>query len=432
MPTFSSGIPGFDNHGLVQPQVNQSEEAVSPSSENPAPVVNTCKMCFHPKDPTYSSCSICNLCHRCCLQGRNQPSHCRICEQSVAVSRGFIYTDNFQSEKFFSQMTKHGESFIENRSKRLLGCELEIAEIFLDNIKEDPEKGVLLKPLSNRLSDNLSSKVLLRKSKETGGYLPYVNAVVRDVGGIVAYDGSIPGSGFEIATTPTSGDGFVQQIRTLTSELKTLRAKVNTACGFHLHVGCPDFLMKDIVNFCRVYYLIEDALFACLPESRRSNRYCMRLKDELNTLNIFSLSTGTQRRNDTLAVKLAYGMRARAPLVTQYKRNKKPSTRYRAVNFSSWFYRQTIEIRMAAGTVSREKIVNWGLFWSNLCDMVKTRFNSLDRIKTQLGFKPDLSREESFDILMAVCPSDKVRNWFKARYKNFQTSGLEPVDLDAN
>ena len=375
------------------------------------PAVQKCKLCSKEVDLS-SDCRICSCCSRCCPNGRYGRSHqCNFLKCS-GYNPGFSFMDQVVrgNETFFADNRVADTTFQTNTSKRYLGCELEASDI--------------------------TGSGSLELCKKLGTAIPNINAIALDHDSIIVYDGSLGASGLEFCTLPARGDAFIRQITGLCSHLNGQDVEVNSSCGYHLHIDCKDYSTQDLLNFIRLYYLVEPALFQCLPKSRRENRYCTPLEGSIKNLFIHNIEKGKRSvRSDSLTSRLAYGSELSSSMIARRKKQQKPGNRYHAINTTSWFYRGTIEVRMAAGTFNATKIVNWALFWAGFCDLVKDTYNSLAKIRSgfeeyyeQLLFEYRLSHEEnqekklraSWEALMKLCRSDDLRTWFTERRAQFQ------------
>ena len=312
---------------------------------------------------------------------------------------------NSRYTEFFARNKLNSETFEVNTNKRFIGCEIEI-----DKLKRPINQNILCKKI-NRLVN-------------------YNNAELWDAGAIAVSDGSLSVGGFEVCTFPANGDAFLKQIQTVTTVLNRQRAYVNSTCGMHIHVDASDYTAKDICNFMKVYCLIENAIFSTLPKSRRNNTYCKRITLQKESFN-FLFTKGV--KSSSAATLAAYDRNNyNSRQLEELKRCKKPHSRYKAVNLSSWFYQGTIEFRMFSGTTCAQKIINWCSFWANLLSLVKNTLNTPQKIYDFLDFdKPNslgISRrlsnfehddEFSWECLMRVCSSDAQRTWFTKRKLNF-------------
>lgn len=233
--------------------------------------------------------------------------------------------------------------------------------------------------------------------------------MVRKWGGGIVRDGSLPDSGFEITTAPANGDLFARQIEDICTALNDQNAEVSPKCGYHVHIDGRDYSCWDIRKLVLLYAKIESALFETVPKSRRDNHYFMQCADRFAVGLVHSKDAKNHLLDNVYAeaVKGSTG-RIRGQRVKQAKANKYGEYRYYALNLHSWFYRGTIECRLAAGTTNPRKIINWGLLWASILDYAAQHSEAAIR---SLG--------HGWPVLLKVAASDDVRAWLTSRKEKF-------------
>jgi hypothetical protein len=213
-------------------------------------------------------------------------------------------------------------------------------------------------------------------------------------------DGSLPSSGFEINSAPAFGDAFIRQIVEICAALNSEGAKVTEACGYHVHVDARDLSYLDVQRVIRLYAKIESALFSIVPPSRRTSHYCSPCGERyLNAVN-------TGRIPDDKKIEYAtYG----STCADHCKRSKYHESRYAALNLHSWFFRGTLECRMAAGTAREDKVICWALLWANIIDWSKAHTDK------DIEALP----HDAWECLLSVAPTAEVREWLLDRRAKF-------------
>jgi len=101
-------------------------------------------------------------------------------------------------------------------------------------------------------------------------------------------DGSVSGDGTEYILDPGVVGDNVKAMRLLRDLVKDREMRVGPSCGFHVHIS-PNGLSKDkakawagwMVTLAR---MIEDKVFESVPNSRRDNSYCRRLKSTKHSI----------------------------------------------------------------------------------------------------------------------------------------------------
>ena len=229
------------------------------------------------------------------------------------------------------------------------------------------------------------------------------NAVCKWRGSIVR-DGSLPEGGFEINTSPANGQMFANQIEEICSALSRDQGEVTQACGLHVHVSAQDYRYFELRRLILLYAHIENALFAMQPYSRRNSSYCMPCGGAYRGL----VSSGKDCKKSI--VQMVYHTDTQS--VKNMRGDKYHPSRYTALNLHSWFYRGTIECRMAAGTILSTKIIPWGILWGSILDYAYTRTEKEILAKTW--------STSGYDMLTEVAPTQEVKDYIKARTYQFK------------
>ena len=231
-------------------------------------------------------------------------------------------------------------------------------------------------------------------------------------GAALVSDGSLPDGGYEINTAPTSGDLFVRKVESLCAALGRASASITKECGLHVHVDARRMTYRSMRRLVRLYEQVEEAMFAMVPASRKNNLYCRRVSGRYSRS--LSLSPATPYRAKAEVVEAVYCVDVRdrygKETFSRRSKSKYDDARYGAMNVHSWFYRGTVEFRLAAGTTNATKIVNWALLCASLLDWAEKHTDE------ELAALPS----DSLEALLAVAPTREVREWVKARYAMFR------------
>src|SRR5581483_3574589 len=150
----------------------------------------------------------------------------------------------------------------------------------------------------------------------------------------IVSDGSIQGQNpFELVTPKLFGAEGFQKLTTLCSVVNRLGGKVNRTCGLHVHIDAWNFELADVKRLVRVIRKVEEpVLFYLIPSSRRNNRYCRPVNDDL--------------------VNQVSRMRSINSL-------SQISDRYFSFNLNAWSRYRTFEFRNHSGTFSNMKVISW-------------------------------------------------------------------------
>ena len=353
-----------------------------------------------------SICSECSTCDSCCscwycegceethAEGVRQCPDCSCCtdrcdcasasredsegENSSPSGRGRPRFVRLGAEPTFHK----GETFKRNPSRRFISVEIEVA----------------------------------RSAEDTSRHVDPV--VSRWEGTAVVEDGSLPDSGYEINTAPTSGDAFIERIEELSAALGRADAIVTTACGMHVHVDARDLSYRALQRAVALYARVEPALFDMVPASRKNNRYCQRCGPEFLQRGIAAslerASGKSPKQAKGVLVQAVYGEnvddvygKERFESRSKYKYD---DARYAALNLHSWFYRGTVEVRLAAGTTNAKKITCWAMIVASLLDWAKAHRDA------DVAALP----ENALEALLSVIPTEEVREWARERHGMFR------------
>lgn len=148
------------------------------------------------------------------------------------------------------------------------------------------------------------------------------------------HDGSLGAGGTEIVSPVLKGEDGLLQVAEVVAKLNAMGAKVNSSCGFHIHVGWN----KGVAELSRLVSVVanfEKAIFASTgTKAREASHYCRSIKTDYQ-----NLSFGRDIRSLGCASR----------------------DRYHVLNISNLVSgaKPTIEFRAFAGTVNATKIISY-------------------------------------------------------------------------
>lgn len=243
-----------------------------------------------------------------------------------------------------------------------------------------------------------------------------IERIVRQWGGAIVGDGSLPEGGFEINTAPASGDLFPKQITEICTELDKGGAWVDEHAGMHVHVDARDLTYYDMRKVVKLYAHIESDLYRLCTANRRTSHYCIPCGA---TLSRTLKSALTPKASKRALLSNVYG-HAPTREHKQVKRDKYSECRYAALNLHSWVFRGTVECRMYHGTHRAHGAIMWGMLWAGILDCASgLAERDLDAM---------LAERTPRDVVLECAPTDAVRNWVRSRW-NFLSQ--EHATLDA-
>ncbi|MEQ8822626.1 MAG: amidoligase family protein [Sumerlaeia bacterium] len=176
------------------------------------------------------------------------------------------------------------------------------------------------------------------------------NSQVRDNEGRVwafVYDASISGTGCEMVTPKLRYD----DIETLQNVVRTIRragARAHASCGTHIHIDASTLDAGAVGRVAKLFAAKENMIFLAAEATHRmTNRFCAPTSQDF-------IKKVANKRPKTLSEmsSLWYGEGGRS--LSRYH-----SSRYRALNFHSLFYRGTIEFRLFNSELHAGKIKSY-------------------------------------------------------------------------
>lgn len=352
------------------------------------------------------ACATCNSCNRCC-----SCSMCDSCDNLFRV--GMIHDACGRCVHVCCECVRcqacgnfaaDGNICDNGHCRRCCQCQPMIAFFNpeVDAFKPARKGQHKINPSSRYISMEIEVSNVARGSN-LGNFIN----TVKNWGGGVVRDGSLPATGFEINTAPASGDVFVEQVKSICEELKNVQAKVNAQCGLHVHVDARDYSYYDVRRLVKLYANIEDPLYRLLSPARRSSRFCIPCGQGY----LFNIKSNNYKELKRSLTKNIYGRGS----TRDVRKSKYNDARYKALNLHSWFYRGSIECRMFSGTIRQDKIVPWGILWAGLLDAAAKMSDAEvdEMIAKNTG-------DANFELLLAVCPNAYVRNWVLNRRDKFE------------
>ena len=289
------------------------------------------------------------------------------------------------------------------------------------------------------LRTNRSPRLIANEIETAGGENgDYINQALLKWNCSVVRDGSV--SGFEINSHPAGGDLYLELIGDLCGAMAQQNVTVDQRCGCHTHVDARDLRYYEIIKLMMVYGAIENGLFSICPMPRRSNNFCVAcgityMGKAMTAINGIDRAQKNKQWAREAVLDAVYG--DKAANTKPLKATKGHQNRYRAMNLHSWVYRGSVEYRLPPGSVSKDTITGWGMFFAGMMDTVTqmsiTDINLLtkpmqdliakygaDKLKQEYGNIPKDVQDVSWDILRSVAPKS-VEGWLENReglYRN--------------
>lgn len=150
---------------------------------------------------------------------------------------------------------------------------------------------------------------------------------------LLGHDGSISGAFgpyrfmYELKSPKLKGKEGLAALKIVTDYLNEV-GKVNNSCGLHVHHGIESREQAEKIG--KVWIKVEDLVFNCLPNIRKSNGYCQRWNQSYS-------------RTDESKIERAF------------------AERRMALNLKAFRQHGTVEFRCLEGTLDYTVISNWVL-----------------------------------------------------------------------
>jgi hypothetical protein len=257
-----------------------------------------------------------------------------------------------------------------------------------------------------------------------------IGTVVMNWGGRIVHDGSLPPTGFEINTAPSSGDLFRRQVHEIceAGARNTPPAGVTPACGLHVHIDTRDLSYIEIRRLVMLYAALEPAFFALMPEKRRKSDFCRPCGPILSRALAVTDPVSAVEAQQALDVAIYHqdyaahvrehgqekGMKQFYRRLRELKAQHHNGARYHALNIHSHGYRGTVECRLFPGTAKATKIQRWGMLWAAL---VQHGHDMTDAQARKIGEPVAGNAARGVRVLQELAPRPDIAEWLAARFE---------------
>ena len=238
-------------------------------------------------------------------------------------------------------------------------------------------------------------------------------------------------TGYELVTSAYGGDHLVNAVDELAGALAMMGACVNDTCGYHVHVDAEGLSWTGLRRLIHLYVAIEPSLIDMVPAGRKANRHCWPCAPSL-ARGLLGKKCNSKAKEQILSNVYntpAHKLLAKSSgsitdsrkpytLAMRATKDPKPTARRAALNLHSYFLRGTVESRLAAGTASRNDILNWALLWAQIVGAADS--GASDLLLKQHGGIGIL-------ILNDIAKEAGVQTWFEEKMaKNY----VRPISLE--
>lgn len=200
------------------------------------------------------------------------------------------------------------------------------------------------------------------------------------------HDGSINGK--EFVSPVLCGDTGLDAVSHLCDFASRNRWKVNSTCGFHLHLD----MTREDNEACRAvaiaYCLTARVWQAFMPESRRKNHYCADLQwspEDVKRAPCFNEFCGIQGR-------------------------------YQWFNLAAYCEHRTFEVRLHCGTLNADKVINWVKAHTRFIDAISDM--TVDQVEQTFAGR---TVSELFRIIAELWDDEDLTRFYENRANEFGT-----------
>jgi hypothetical protein len=152
--------------------------------------------------------------------------------------------------------------------------------------------------------------------------------------------------GFEYRSGILRGDGGLEATRDFVNHSARADWTIGYDCGYHLHIDLMGLSLDQLKAVVRAYNLTHYLWEGCVDPTRDATDYCSFGKHDLSVLQSVSNKEG-------FAI---WGRR---------------TGRYNFINWSSYTYHKTVEIRGHHATLDADEVCNWITAHTRFVDFVK-------------------------------------------------------------
>jgi hypothetical protein len=232
----------------------------------------------------------------------------------------------------------------------------------------------------------------------------------------VVLDGSVSGGG-ELVSPILSGEAGIEAAKLAATALTVSGARVNKACGFHVHVSIADFNLRQAKMLVKMFAKYEDVIDTFVAPSRRgtANGYC---RSNWN-VHPYNTANGNLANDSAKHAAACTSLFRRIDACTSIQEVMDVygvimSSRYQKLNLRAYYRHRTIEFRQHQGTVDAEKVAMWVEFCLYLVECAKTTTTLLPR-KDDGKYGKD-----RFALLFGGKHRPEMRQFFAKRAKEFR------------
>lgn len=171
----------------------------------------------------------------------------------------------------------------------------------------------------------------------------------------------------------TTNPENIKTVRRIALALQALGCRVNSTCGFHVHVDASELTVEDVKSVFLRYNDFEKKIDNMFTPNRRGNK-----NEFCQMLGLLAWNREAKTKEELIPKRSPFG-------TDMY--------RYFKVNLQSLHTHGTIEFRQHQGTINSQTIINWVLFVTQFVEASKVKQpKKHKKVKPSLRATPGMAR----------------------------------------
>lgn len=190
--------------------------------------------------------------------------------------------------------------------------------------------------------------------------------------------------------------------------LKSSGCQVNKNCGYHIHVEVNDYSIYQIGILLSYWIKIEPFLSNAFPSFRNNNKYCVLINNKIVKINDhkIDMKSFALKKDFKLSCVDVWNLLKPRNLNTHYNTDRRYTINL--VNYSRNLHkvsnRNTLEFRWPEGTLDRDDVLNWCLFFLSFIEKCK-----------DIEMPKDIKPFDECSALEFLKLNDSTEKWLKKR-----------------
>lgn len=198
-------------------------------------------------------------------------------------------------------------------------------------------------------------------------------------------DGSLRNGGREfVLNTPCTEEEVAPLLEGLFSYFKKTRTTINNSnrCSTHVHINVGGYKVHQISAIIALWYIFEDALINWWDERRKTNHFCLALKDTKATYEIWNRF-----------------------VQTGYKPHLTDGLKYSALNILPVWTQGSLEFRCGDGVDEPTRPIMWTIFLNSMANYAVEHFSNPSHLAQSAS---EINPE---GIFYSICDREELRDF---------------------